>query len=157
VGILICRTCDVDITGDGNHVCSQKAVLALVERLREETRTAEQRLSDIRNAVFRALEELPGREGELVAVPFDRLRQLWDAAQCRWYEATTADDFLARWLATHRILCEAFDVFRSVKCGKRETLLEKLLALRAACDAARATLGYENSGFDLTPEDLAAK
>jgi len=82
------------------------------------------------------------------------LRKLWNATENQWYEAKTADDFITCWMVTHRILCEAYDVFRSKKYGHAQTILQKLKDLRKACDESQKVLGYENSNLDMSPEDL---
>lgn len=57
-------------------------------------------------------------------------------------------------MATHGILCKAYDLFRSKRYGKVETTLEKLQNLRAACDRSKEVLGYHDSNLDMTPEDV---
>lgn len=157
MGLFLCPMCNEHLTLDPPHVCEREKIIAYVERLEHEARLAEHRLSEIQNAVMKVLQPLSSLDGEEVTVKTEWLRKLWDAANCRWHEAKIADSFLVHWMATHRILCEAFDLFRSKKYGKSQTLLEKLKDLRDACDKAKETLGYRDSNLDMTPEDLAER
>lgn len=150
--LILCKVCDEELTH--THVCNPEKIIAYVDRLRREARTAESKLSEIQNAVMKVLQPIPHLENEEVTVKTEWLRKLWNAANCQWDEVKTADSFLVHWMATHRILCEAFDVFRSKKYGKSQTLLEKLRDLREACDKAKETLGYQESNLDMSPEDL---
>ncbi len=153
----ICPTCDEPLGWTPHvHVCKPEVIEAYVHRLKEEANTATRRLEDVRDAVFRLLEPMPQIEKlEEVTVSTEFLRKLWQSAQCQWHEAKTPESFLVRWIALHRILCEAFDLFRSKKYGKVETLAQKLTALKEACNHAQDVLGYKDSNLDLTPEDLA--
>jgi hypothetical protein len=153
----MCRMCGGHLSLDNPHVCDPEKVRERMEELEHQARIAEHRLSDIQNAVMKVLQPLPNLEGEEVTVKTEWLRKLWDSANCQWHEAKTADSFLVHWMATHRILCEAFDLFRSKKYGKSQTLLEKLRELRDACDKAKDTLGYRDSNLDMTPEELAER
>lgn len=157
MGLFICDLCNkhLDITAGGSHVCNQEDIRKHVEQLELAARTAERNLDEMQNAVLMILKELPSLEGEKVQVNAEWLRRLWGATKNQWYDAKTADDFLVQWMVTHRILCEAYDVFRSKKYGHSQTLLQKLTDLREACDNSKAVLGYKDSHFDMSPEDLA--
>ncbi len=153
MGLFLCSVCDEQI-GFGSipeHVCDHEKIKALTSKLRDQANAAESKLHDIKNAVFMTLQQLPSLDPEEVTIPTEWLRNLWKAAECQWYSEKTADNFLSRWIATHRTLCEAFDLFRS---KKSESKLEKLQALREACDNAAELLGYQDSKLDLRPEDL---
>lgn len=152
MGILICEICNEHLPlcaeAYDSHVCDPNKIEAHVKRLRNEKTEAEHRLSDIKDAVFKVIKDLPSLEGETVTVKTEWLRKLWDSANCRWYDAKTADSFLSEWLSTHMILCEAFDLFES-----KGSLLQRLQKLREACDNANERLNY-NAKFDLSPEDI---
>lgn len=158
MGVLICDKCNeyLPLSPESlDHVCDPEKIKEYVRYLKEEAENNRRKLDDIRNAVFNVLQELPTLEGEKAIVKTDWLRQLWDAAQCQWHEEKTADSFLVRWLVTHRILCEAFDLFESKEKG---TFLDKLADLKQACLQAEETLNYGNkdgtSRLDLSPEDI---
>lgn len=153
----ICSLCDEPLSFTGPpHECSREKIMANITRLQDAERVASQKLEDMQNSVLVMLKEVGGPfEGDKVTVNAAWLRRLWDATNNCWYEAKNADDFLVQWMATHRILCEAYDVFRSKKYGHKQTLLQKLTDLREACDKSKPILGYNDSHFDVTPEDLA--
>ncbi len=155
MGLFLCDLCNEHLglssKGLTPHVCDPETLRKRVRQLEDAARTAERRLDEIQNAVFMVLQELPSLEGEQVAVSGAWLRRLWDAARCVWYHAETPDNFLSRWLVKGFVLSRAYALFRK-KGGK--TLLDKLVGLRQACDESRPVLGYENSPFDLSPEDL---
>ena len=154
MGLFLCDLCDQQLGFDGNHFCATANIRKKNERLEKDKRTAERRLDEMQNAVLMLLKELPSLAVERINVDAKWLRRLWDATQGRWDEAKTADEFLSHWLATHRVLCEAYDVFRTEKYGHPQTLLQKLTDLRIVCDSSKKVLGYEASDFDMTPEDL---
>jgi hypothetical protein len=153
LGLFLCDICDEQLSLEV-HVCEPDKIRARIQKLQDATRIAEFRWDKVRNAVYMILQSLPLLGDEKVVIEAEWLRRLWDAADCRWYENTSADNFLVRWIAVHRILSEAFDVFRS---KKNETLLVKLQALKKVCDEAKEVLGYQNSILDLMPEDLIEK
>ncbi len=116
MGLFVCDKCGFEggvHLYAGGHVCEEQAILDHVKKLRDRASEAETKLDNIRNAVFMVLKDLPDLEGETVSVKTQTLRSLWDAAKCQWHEQKSADSFLVCWLVTHRILCEAFDLFRS--------------------------------------------
>lgn len=156
MGLFLCDVCNEQL-GPAPHVCDLAKVREYVDRLEDQARVAERRLEDVRNAVYKILQPLDGlekREEGDVLVSGEWLRKLWAAAQCNWdlmAEARTADSFLTCWIATHRVLRKAFDVFRT---GKGLTLQEKLQALREACNQASEVLGYQSSKLDMSVEDV---
>jgi len=153
MGLFLCDVCNQQL-GTPPHVCNREDIKKYVDDLEERATTAEFRLNDVKNAVLMVLEQLQSIEGEEVTVKTEWLKKLWAAAKCQWYEAKDASAFLKRYIALHRILCEAFDLFRT---KKGETLLLKLKNLREACDSANSLLGYEKNQIDklsLTPEDI---
>ncbi len=157
MGLFICRICNETLGDNFVHQCDQTKVEAHIEKLQNEAHVAERRLNDIRNAVFMVLQELPSLEGEKVEVNGEWLRRLWGAGDCRWWEAKSADEFLVRWLATQKILCEAFDLFRSERKGTRpKSTLEQLRALRKACVDAKNLMYNDSSSFNVTADDIVA-
>lgn len=160
MGLFRCDLCDENLgfIGGDIHKCDPEKIKSKIkmEKLQKLAMDAENHLEDIRNAVYKILQQLPSMDGPKATVDTDWIRRLWDAAECRWWEAKTADSFLVHWLASHRILVEAFQLFRSKEYGKSVPKLEKLKQLREACDYARKVLGYDKDGdeFDVSPEDL---
>lgn len=153
--LIICDLCDKDITSTPRHVCDRADIRAYVTRLVDDNRAAERDLDDIRNGVYKLLQSLPNISGtEEVVVRTDWLRRLWSAAACQWHEAKTADSFLVSWLATHRILSRAFDLFRSENRRQKVTMRDKLQSLKDACVQAQKVLGYEDSKLDLGSDDV---
>lgn len=158
MGLLICDSCNRQMDWGGEHVCKPNDIRYHVAELENRARVAEDNVSDMRNDMYWVLKDLPSLEGDKLEVSGKLIRQLWDAVGGQWYEHKTADSFLSMWLATHRILCEAFDLFRTKKKGGTTgTVLERLKELRRACDEARIVLGYLDSKFDVTPEELVGK
>ena len=157
MGLLLCDVClsRLELGSTSQHVCDSEKAKKNVKQLEGRASNAENKLEDIRNAVYMLLHQLPSLNAEQVNVSGEWLRNLWKAADCRWSEAKSADSFLVQWVATHRILCEAFRLFRSKNHGRVETTLSKLQSLRQVCDRAKEVLGYQDSSkFDLTPEDV---
>ena len=156
MGLFVCHLCNehLGITVGGSHVCNQENIRKHVEILERRARDAEFNLKEMQNAVLMILQELSSLEGDKIPVSGEWLRRLCGATKDCWYEAKGADDFLVRWMVIHRILCEAYDVFRSKKYGHSQTLLQKLTDLREACGKSKDVLGYNDSHFDQTPEDL---
>lgn len=157
MGMIICNICDKNL-GLGpevfEHKCEEKTIRAHIERLREAARTAETRLESIRNAVLRMVEGLPTLEGEQTTVSTKWLNQLWDAVECNWWEAKTADSFLVRDIAKQSVLIEANYLFRSKRFGEILTTLEKLTKLKKTCEKSYKILQYGDCEFDLSPEDV---
>lgn len=152
MGCFFCPVCNEALGLNAeSHTCDLVQVQKRMQYLQEETVKATRKAESIENAVMLILRSLPSTEEERVTIRTEDLRRLWDAAQCQWHEAKTADSFLAQWLATHSVLCEAYDMFRSTK---KESLLVKLRVLREVVDKSKVVLGYEDSTTDMTPEDL---
>ncbi len=150
--MFICKTCDAHLGLNSDpHTCDPDKILAHIDELKNRARTAEHKVTLIQDAVYEVMIDIPSLETDVVSVKPEWLRKLWDAAQCRYYDATTADSFLVQWIAMHHLLCEAFDVFRS---KRGETLLGKLKNLRRSADHAKEVFGYEDSKLDLMPDDL---
>ena len=154
MGLFLCHICNEQLGFENPHKCDPETIRKYVGSLQDAARLAERRLDDMQNAVFMLIHELPSLEGEEITVKTKWLTRLWEATKCRWYEAETKEQFLVCWMATHRILCEAFDLFRDEKHGKKETLLQKLVALKEACTNAQEFLGYKDSKLHLSPEDI---
>lgn len=154
MGLFLCDLCDQHL-GVAPHVCEPADIRKHVQTLELRAQVAERKWDDIRNAVFMLLQSLPTLVGESAVVETEWLRKLWAAAECRHYEARTADDFSLRWMATHNVLRFAFGLFRSKANGKVATRLERLQSLRKACNHAKEVLGYQSSVFDVSPEELA--
>jgi hypothetical protein len=153
MGIFVCEVCGYEggLGQPGGHVCHPSDVLLHVRELKASANEAHLQIRDIQNAVFRILEDVPSLEGGTVEVKTEWLRRLWDAARCQRNEDSSLDNFLARWMSMHRIMANAFDVFRF---RKEESLVKKLTRLRQQCDHAMVVFGY-NSKLDLTPEEAA--
>ena len=147
--LIVCDICD-EVVSELPHVCDKEKIKAYIKSLQDRANKAERNLEDVQNAVFMILKDLPELQGESISVKTEWLRNLWSTAKCQWYEQKSADDFLVCWLATHRILCEAFDLFRSKNIDKEK----KLRDLKDACIQASRILQY-NENFDLGPEDYA--
>ncbi len=154
MGLFLCQICDEQLSFTESHVCKQEDIVNYIQRLRDDANRSRNFLNDIQNAVLMILQSLPTLDDEQILVETKWLRKLWDAAQCQWHENKSVDKFLVRWIALHRTLSESFNLFRS---KNHKTLLEKLTAVREMCDSAKKVLGYEDSRFDLTPEDLVSQ
>lgn len=153
MGVHICQMCNEHINFDDVHVCNPDKIKAYVSKLEEDVRDARNKLESMQNAVFMLVQELPSLGTGAVCVDTKWVRQLWLATNCHWYKVETVDDFHVQWLATHRVLCEAFDVFRAERLEHSRTLLQKLTDLKEAC-AKAAELMYPDSGLIITPEEL---
>lgn len=157
MGYPICDICDKGMGFDGDHVCDPENIKKFVDDCQKRAREAENKLDNIRNSILMLLQSLPSFGDGEVSVDTDWIRKIWNAAECRDYDAKTPESFLVQWLATHGVLCEAFSLFRTEEIGRRDntSTLEKLQALRKACDEAKEIL-YKNDGspFDLTAENI---
>jgi hypothetical protein len=162
MGLFLCDICNQNLSccfkADGNyekHVCKNEDILAYIDNLRNIAGKAERNLDEIRNAVFMTIQDLPSLTPEEITIKTKWIKQVWDAANCKWYENPYnhggPDYFLGRWCSMHRLLCEAYDLFRS---KKGESLLTKLTNLREAVDNSKVALGYQDSKLDMKPEDL---
>lgn len=165
MGLFLCDMCNKDLMcgyrEDGNHekhVCKEEDILSHINRLKDTAWKAENNLDSIRNAVLMTIHELPSLENEEVTIKTKWIKKVWDAADCKWYEHNVREGgpeyFLLRWIATHRLLCEAYDLFRSSKYGRVESLLTKLTNLKEAVDNSKEALGYQDIKLDMSPEDL---
>jgi hypothetical protein len=154
MGLFICEMCDEHSGLDNarTHICKLDNIKKHFRELKERALLAENKLSEIRDAIFNLLKSLPTLENEIV-VDAEWLTKLWDAAECQFWDSKTANSFHACWMAQQSVLCEAYDVFRSTKYGHSQTLLQKLIDLKKACDDSAKVLGYKES-FDMTPIDL---
>lgn len=159
MGLFICHICEEHLNLDepGPHVCNHDKLVAKVQSLTQERNDAQRKLDDIRLAVKRVLLPVDSLAGEKTEVETEYLRKLWDAAECRWYESKSADNYLVCKLAHSRVLTEAFALFRERKWGDHTpiTLLTKLKRLKEECDRACEVFGWKNT-FTLTPEQVAA-
>ena len=159
MGLIICPICD-DHSGicvDHKHECTTENIIKNVKRLEEEAATAKRNLDKIQNDVMMLLHTLPSLDGEEISVKTDWIRTLWKAAKCNWDGEQSADSFIARWLAIHRILCEAFDLFRGGRFNTKEPLLHRLTVLKEMCVNAQEILGYNEKGSSplfLSPQDI---
>ncbi len=142
MGLFICDLCNEELCI--SHSCKPENIRKNFEYLEAKARQAENRLEEMRNAVFRLIEPLQTLDKEEITVKTEWLRKLWDTTQCQWYEAKTPEQFLVRWMAMHNVLRKAFDLFQSKRSGT-----DKLKILREACESAKEILGYQDSKFDL--------
>ena len=84
MGLFLCDICNEHLTLE-KHVCNPEKISNYIHKLQDNASIAERRLSDMQNAVFMILQELPSLEGEKITINAEWLRRLWCAAQCRWY------------------------------------------------------------------------
>ncbi len=152
MGLFICDICNEQL--NGKHVCNLENVKKYVNELKESAMVSAKNLAEIQNAVFMILQELPPPSSAAGWAADEWIDRLWEAAKCQHNNIKTKEQFLVRWTTMHRILSEAFDVFRSVKYGKKESILDKLKSLKEACKTAQEVFGYQDSKLDLTPEDI---
>lgn len=150
MGLFLCPKCDLQHIGTP---CKEEDIIAHVEQLKREKWEAEQKLDQIRNAIFMIIQELPSLEGE-IKVNKDWLDRLWKAGQCQWYEAKTTETFLVRWCALHFLLSDTYDLFRKNRYGKELSFLDKLKKLKKQVDRSQEVMGYQDSKLDYEPEDL---
>lgn len=157
--LIMCDVCDKNITGEAfdgtKHECNPDDIRAYIGRLTEGRKVAEERLEQTQNAVQMVLHGLPAFDAEQVTVRAKWLRQLWDAALGRWWEAEDADTFWMRDHARQSLLCAAFRLFRSKNLATRPAGVRgKLAELRKSCEWAAKACGYGDPKFDLTAEDV---
>lgn len=152
--LIICDVCDETLSDFSGHICNPEKIKSYVNELKERTIRSERKLDSIQNAIMLVVKSLPTLDGNFVTIEKKLLDDIWNAAQCEWFESKTADSFLTMWLLTHRVMCEAFDVFRSTRFGHKQTLLQKLQYLKESCDEANSALYNNEDGFDCTPEEL---
>lgn len=154
-----CDICDeyIDYSGD-KHVCNKSDILERFRFLEERATKAERRLERINDTALKLFSTLPELDLDMVCVDVVWLKKLWEALECNWdYQGNTLDLFHIQWMATHRVLCEAFDVFRSFHnhgINKTPSLLEKLKVLHEFCIKAAKTCNYDDESLDMTPEEL---
>lgn len=158
MGLFLCDICNEQLSLE-DHICKQEDIRKRIQYLEIEAGTARHHLNLVQDAVFLILKSIGDESSldlDLVAVETKLIRDLWKAAKCEWHDHKTEKSFLVMWMATHRVLCEAFSIFRKKSQGqiKPLNLLEKLTNLNKSCEEAKVTLGYESSKFDMTPEDL---
>lgn len=160
--LILCDVCNKDITGSGfngaaKHVCSRDDIIAYVNQLTNHANDAERKLNQVRSAVLKILTSIPNIEKPTHTFPADLITELWEAAVLRDRDIETAAEYHNQWMSLHRILCEAFDLFRPLKHGRAETLLARLEALKKVCLHAQAIHGYTDSKLTLTPQDIIAE
>lgn len=151
MGLFLCNVCDKEVNTKGEHICSKEDIIQHIDFWKNLAYKNQIYLDKIQNAVYNIFQSLPSLDASAVLVETNWLRQLYKAADCQWYKEKSADNFLVRWLVTHSVLCEAFDLFRS---KKKETKLEKLQNLRKACKEVADTLDYNDANLDILPEQL---
>lgn len=157
MGLFICKICDAHLPISFErdvHKCDMAVVEKRIEKLEYDRNIAERKLDKIRDSIFFIIQSLPSLDPKEITVETELIRKLWKVAECRDLNADTADSFLCQHIAYHRILCESFGIFKSKEFGKSKNLLEKLKEVYEACLNAKKVLGYEDSKFDLTPEEL---
>lgn len=156
MGLMLCRVCykQLPLPSEGEHVCDPEVIIARYEAMHKQATDAKRKCAEMEDAVQVIVSTLPSLEGDEVTIKTAVLQQLWDAVDAQWFNAKTMGRFHQQWLATHLVLCEAYDVFRGKRFGKPITLLEGLKALYDACLDSQKVLGYTDSGFVLTPEQL---
>ncbi len=150
MGMFICKFCNYRDGLGCEHVCRPEDVLAYIDSLTDGIRELSKKVHSIKNCVLKLLQETAESRGSVSDSIW--LQRLWDAADVgSFWDAKGSEDFQIHWLATQWVLCDAFDLFR-----EKGSLLDKLTVLRKRCDESKKTLGYDDSVFSLSPEDLIA-
>lgn len=154
MGLFICDMCGFEGGLGCSHTCTTDGIRKHVARLEEQAGKDRREADDVREAVKMLLKDVPSLDGEEVTVKTEWLKKIY-AAACGKYEGD-ACSFLRDWIVTHRILCEAFELFQTKVMGKRtESVLAKLTNLKEACEVARKQLEYgDENKFDVTPKDI---
>lgn len=150
MGLFLCDICNQEL-GTVPHVCKEEDVIGYIHHLEELSRGAQNKLQHIEDQVLKLVEKLPDLSGPECTISSDLVRAIWEAVDCQWYEAKTADSFLARWMAMHHVLRFSFDLFRTRGIM---TTADKLTRLVEACETAKEVLGYQDSVFNLNVADL---
>ncbi len=152
MGLLLCEICGEEFGGVNPHVCDPVKIVMHIQELIKSSHDAMAKTDNMRNAVFMLLQSLPSVEGEEVTVKTKWLKDLWAASGAVFYKPSSMEEFHQKWMALHLILSRSFDLFRDRKSNG--TLQDKLKRLRTVCDNAKEVMGYQDSKFDLSPEDL---
>ncbi len=109
-----CDACGEEISSK-DCGCSEKArkrAKAQYDKINE----LESKLNDIKNSVFIVIDEIAQRkiEGENdICITPEVMEQLWQSADCRWWEIKTSDCFLSRELMRGDIILNVIDLFMS--------------------------------------------
>lgn len=160
MGLFLCDLCDKDLGGftssSVEHVCNREDILKRIKTLANSAWKAENHLATIRSKTQLLIKELPSLDEEEVIVKTKWLQDLWKATEAHHNEGEggSPTEFLSLWLFQQRVLCEAFDLFRSKTGRMPETALVKLQNLRKVCDEAKAHIYPGGSPFDISPQDI---
>lgn len=153
MGLFLCSNCNKSL-GSEIHICKHEDVKLYVEKLELRAREAENELRQIQDSVLLIMETLPTLDKEEVLVKSELLENLWKSVKLQWYKSEHPKDFLLKWMTLHRILTDCFYIFKPIRNGKKETLVEKLAKLKESCQHAQEVFGYQDSKLILSPEDL---
>lgn len=156
MGLFLCPCCDQNMFGenviDGKyvpHVCKQEDIEKHVVSLRNEISSLESKIFDISDKLELFVHNLPSLDGKIDG---KIIQELWELCVTHGYpSAESAECFLSRWLVTHRILIEAYDLFRE---RDSSTILQRLEELEKACRDSQDIMGYNDSKLTLTSKDL---
>lgn len=157
MGLFLCPLCNDHFTIDPPHKCNDSKITSYIKKLKTEAHEAEMNLHLMQDDILFLIKEIPSLEKEKVEVSTKWIKSLWQYAGGNFYRTEDPVSFLSHWMAMHRILCEAFDLFRSKNYKEPKNLLSNLKQLLEVCEHAKTVLGYEDSKFDLSPEDIVNK
>lgn len=117
-----------------------KAVVVITD-LKDKLRNAELLASHLQENVLRLLyawAESPDKPDKTRAVvDFKYIRQLWEAAECRWHEFKDCDSYYDHWNKVWQVLCDAIHLFSVRKSDWRMNTIDCLNRLRDAVEKSR--------------------
>jgi len=153
--LILCDICDVNITSDMfnnvEHVCKREDIEKNVKKLTETMNFYHGKLinaEELLNCYISKKMEI--REDERVFL--DKMMKILSPGLAS-FSSETSESFLVKWIATHSVLCEAFQLF--YKDGR--PILEKLKDLEDSIANARQVLKYKTSKDVMTSEELCLK
>lgn len=153
MGLFLCRLCGEQIHEVGVP-CDPEKLEARINCLEGRAQVCERQCVIVRDFLERTLASVAagdGLSGETVEVSSEWLRKLWEGVSSgKWENGPTADSFLSRLMAVHRVFRTANDLFRD----RRGTAEEKLNALRNQCIETYRTLYKAEVEFDYTTSDV---
>lgn len=150
--LIVCDICDVNITSDAfnnvEHVCKREDIEKNVKKLTETMHFYESKLftaEELLDYYISEKKEIKTDEKEFLDKMLKILSPGFAVSSLE-----TSESFLVKWLATHGVLCEAFQLF--YKDGR--PILEKLKTLEDSIANARQILKYTTSKDVMTSEEL---
>lgn len=153
--LILCDICDANITGEVfnkiEHVCKREDIEKNVKKLTETMNFYQSKLNTVEELLhYYISEKVEIRQDEKEFL--DKM-MMAVSPNLVSYSSETSESFLVKWLATHRVLCEAFQLF--YKDGR--PILEKLKDLEDSIANARQVLKYTTSKDVMTSEELCLK